>query len=277
MTKLSRSKESLKRALKKMRLFGLAARLYQGYTLAPEMWSSVRSRWLGKLDTTSELPVPPPELVSLVAGINDIPWFLQGGQLAFDSIQETLHRCGVTPNDLGKVLDFGCGCGRVIRYWRSVDGVKVFGTDYNPALIKWCKRNLAFASFKVNNLNPPLNYKDNEFDLVYALSVFTHLSEPLQFAWMNELRRVIRPGGYLLITAHGKVYIDQLSETERIDYDKGDLVVREETSSGSNYCAAFHPDGYIRNKLANGFTVVDFVPEGAKGNPRQDLYLLQKS
>jgi len=222
------------------------------------------------------LAVPPPDLLFLVAGTTDVPWFLDSGKLAFESIRECLRRCGVPPDELRNVLDFGCGCGRVIRYWRRANQVRLFGTDYNSKLITWCKSNLPFATFSLNDFSPPLNYSDHEFDFVYALSVFTHLSERLQFAWMDELRRVIRPGGYLLITTHGNAYLDQLSLAEREEYQNNKLVVRHVESAGSNHCGAFHPELYVRRELTAGFTLLDFIPEGAKGNPRQDLYLLKK-
>ena len=55
-------------------------------------------------------------------------------------------------------------------------------------------------------------------------------------------------------------------------------VVVASERAGSNACAAFHPETYVRGTLAPaaGLEVVDFVPEGATGNPRQDTYLLRK-
>jgi len=67
------------------------------------------------------------------------------------------------------------------------------GTDYNPQLINWCKPNLCFAQFEVNGLSPPLVYEEEQFDLIYALPVFTHLPEDLQLAWMSELSGFLGP------------------------------------------------------------------------------------
>jgi ubiquinone/menaquinone biosynthesis C-methylase UbiE len=64
-----------------------------------------------------------------------------------------------------------------------------------------------FAQFEVNGLAPPLAYEANHFDFIYALSVFTHLPESLQTAWMSELARVLKPGGYLLMTTHRECYL----------------------------------------------------------------------
>ena len=95
---------------------------------------------------------------------------------------------------------------------------------------------------------------------------------------LNEFRRVVAPGGYLIISTHGRRYLDRLSAAERDRFDSGHLVVKGNvTSPGSNACSAYHPEQYVRDHLARGFDVVDFRPEGATGNPRQDLYLLRKS
>src|SRR5450631_4190233 len=78
------------------------------------------------------LPIPPASLRFAVAGTASISWFLEAGALAFDSNRETLARNGVAVEKLGSVLDFGCGCGRVLRRWHSVAGPTVSGCDYNP-------------------------------------------------------------------------------------------------------------------------------------------------
>ena len=66
------------------------------------------------------LPVPPPQLRMRVAGTPDLDWFLEGGRLGEQSIRAALGRYGVAVEELGALLDFGCGCGRVTRRWRGV-------------------------------------------------------------------------------------------------------------------------------------------------------------
>jgi len=222
------------------------------------------------------LPVPPRRLIVRVAGTASTAWFLEGGRLGAETIREVLARRGRPVEELGAMLDFGCGCGRVTRYWAALDGTDVRGTDASAAAVEWCRRNLAFARFETNGLAPPLPYGDAGFDLVYALSVFTHLTEELGLAWAAELDRVLRPGGFLLVTTHGERYRPRLSSSERERFDAGELVVRRPEAAGSNLCAAFHPGAYVQETLAGRLEAVEFVPEGAKGNPYQDLHLLRK-
>ena len=93
---------------------------------------------------------------------------------------------------------------------------------------------------------------------------------------MDELRRVLAPGGYLLLSFHGAAYLDVLTDDERREFQSGRLVVVRDGPPGSNLCAAYHPEPYVREVLAAGFSIVDLVVEGATGNPRQDLLLLRK-
>ena len=222
------------------------------------------------------LPLPPPKLRTAVAGTPDARWFLESGQRAADSIRAALAAQDVAVESLASMLDFGCGCGRVTRYWSALDGVAVSGTDRNPRLVRWCSKHLPFARFQVNQLEPPLAFGDMSFEFVYALSVFTHLPLDSQHRWIAELHRVLRPGGYLLVTTHGAAYRPQLNENERRAFDEGEVVVRRPSLAGTNLCATFHPETYIRTKLAPQFDLVHFEPEGATGNPHQDLVLLRR-
>ena len=195
--------------------------------------------------------------------------------MAEKSIRAAVERAGTRLEELGAILDFGCGCGRVVRRLATLPG-DVHGSDFNAAAIAWCEQNLPFARFGDNDLAPPLRYGSESFDLVYALSVLTHLPVDLQHAWVEELSRVLRPGGLLLVTTHGERYLERLSADERAAFARGEVVVRFEQVAGTNLCTAFHPPAYVRETLAHGLEVVDFVPEGAEGNPHQDLFLLRK-
>lgn len=221
----------------------------------------------------SKIPIPPAKLIMLVVGHSDIQEFMRGGSRAVETINAILTKNGIDINQFKTMLDFGCGCGRVLRHWHSLKKTAVFGTDYNPQLIEWCRQNLKFAAFGENQLLPPLVYESGSFDFLYALSVFTHLPEEAQQLWISELARVVKPGKYLLITTHGETYYNLLSASERADYDAGKLVVRYQDVAGTNMCSTFQSQENVRRTLAKGFEVVDFIPKVHQG---QDVYLLKK-
>jgi len=221
------------------------------------------------------LPVPPAHLIVRVAGTPDVAWFLESGRLAAESIRDALVHAGKRIEELGSILDFGCGCGRVIRNWAHLDA-QVAGSDLSGEAIDWCRDNLRFARFETNGLSPPLAFDDASFDLAYALSVLTHLPEAIQYEWMDELHRVTRPGAFVLLTTHGERYLERLDDEERRRFGAGELVVRWGELPGTNLCTTFHPPAWVRARLLpRGFEEVAFVPEGASGNPYQDLFLLR--
>ncbi|MGZ4358016.1 MAG: class I SAM-dependent methyltransferase [Gaiellaceae bacterium] len=253
-------KRSVLRMLQRLGLVGPAFRAY-------EMVVALRP---ARVRPTDGLPLPPRRLMVRVAGTADGDWFLRSGKAAYDTV---VSHVPVDASDA--VLDFGCGCGRVLRYWRDHTG-PVAGCDRDDAAVAWCAHNLLFTRVERNSLAPPLPFAEATFDLVYALSVFTHLTEELQTAWRDELRRVLRPGGRLFATTHGRSYLPRLEEPERARFERGQLVVRWHELPGSNLCSAYHPEAYVRETLAHGFELVGLEPEGARGNPTQDVVVLRK-
>jgi SAM-dependent methyltransferase len=236
-----------------------------------------------RLDSEDGLPLPPPEVLRLVAFSQKRPksWpgyygrFLESGARGVRSIRAIVARAGVELEELGSILDFGCGCGRVMRHWRGLAGPELRGCDYNPYLVRWCQANLPFAAFDLNTLQPELPYDDDRFDLLYAISIFTHLDETLQLPWMSELTRVVKPGGLLLLSFSGQARIHELGAQERERFEAGELVVRHAELAGTNACSAYHPERYVRETLAAGLGIVDLVPDGAE-DVHQDALLLKK-
>jgi SAM-dependent methyltransferase len=225
------------------------------------------------------LPLPPPELISQVAGASTGEQFFELGARGRAVIADAVRRSGADLDAMEAILDFGVGCGRVARHWRGAS-FQVYGCDYNPVLVDWCRHNLPHVRAQANKLNPPLPYGDERFDLVYALSVFTHLDEAQQLSWIAELRRVTKPGGLVLFTTHGPSFPhgDESFSTPEIAarLDRGELVVFAADHAGRNMCAALHPREWVEANMLDGFECVEYVERGAEMNGGQDLYLLRR-
>lgn len=260
----------LTRPLERLGLLGPASMLYGELAYRRSL------RGAGPSPAGDGLPLPSPRLIFLVAHTADAGWYLESGELAARSLSGLLERNGLRLEERRAILDFGCGCGRVIRRLASLAGPSLAGSDLNRAAVAWCAAHLPFARFVRNGLAPPLPFGAGELDLVYALSVFTHLPETLQRDWMDELARVLEPGGHLVLSTHGERYLERLDAAERARFGAGEIVVRRGRIAGSNLCTAFHPERAVRERLARRFEVVDLVPVGALGNPHQDLWLLRR-
>lgn len=257
-------------------LRALAHRIYNRYKYLTDFHILSKNARFINQGAPDGLPLPSPLLVCLVSGHHDLETFYNSGLQGADDIRSTLERNGLNINAFESILDFGCGCGRIMRHWKRLYGPRLYGTDYNPFLVKWCQKNLAFAEFKINKLTQRLEYEEGKFDFIYAVSVFTHLTEDLQKFWINELKRIVRACGYILITVHGRNRLHQLTGKERYEFESGKLVMLGGKYPGNNICAAYHPEQYVRQSLAKGLTIVDFIAGGAKGS-NQDIFLLRKS
>jgi len=267
-SRLHSARNATLRALDRMSLLAPAYRAY-------ERVRSVRGSEDDEVDAGG-LPVPPRRLRVEVAGTPGLEWFLESGKQQADIIRSAAERNDAPLEASGSLLDFGCGCGRVLRHWAGLDGTEIHGSDYNEQLAGWCAANLPFVTASVNQLAPPLRYEDGQFDLVYAISVFTHLPHDLERAWIDELSRITAPGGLLLLTTHGDSYADRLDPDERVRYDSGESVVRWPSVAGSNLCTTFHPESYIRTRLAPALELLEHMPGGTVGSRQQDLVVLRK-
>jgi SAM-dependent methyltransferase len=223
-----------------------------------------------------DAPIPPSSLLLVTAATPDVEWFLKTGEATASAFRDALSSIGRPIESFAAVLDFGCGCGRVLRQWRGVAGPAFFGTDYNPRLVQWCQRSVHNACVSKNELTPPLTYDAGTFDLVYAVSVFTHLPEAMQNVWLVEIQRIMRPGGILLATLSGEGDLIRTTPAEQDRFRKGELVVIDGGYAGTNMCGAYHPQSYVRRAWSQYFKVLSFIPEGAKGSPHQDLYVLER-
>jgi SAM-dependent methyltransferase len=172
------------------------------------------------------------------------------------------------------ILDWGCGPARIIRHLPGLIGDgNFYGTDYNRQSIAWCSANFTDIYFHSNDLMPGLVYEKELFDLVYGISIFTHLSEEAHEAWLNELIRVLKPGGILFITLHGKSFRDKLTPKEVLGFDANELVVRGQVTEGHRTFTAFHPEQWVRIWTLS-LTVIRHIP-GEEG--QQDVWILKKA
>ena len=154
-----------------------------------------------------------------------------------------------------RVADWGCGLARVLRHLPA--RYERTGFDYNARAIEWCTDHVNEARFFHNGLMPPLPASAASFDALYALSVFTHLSEEAHDAWIHDIARVLAPGGVFLGAFHTKLAPDQLLPEELARFDAGKLVVRGRVKEGSRTYVAYHPESWLRHHLFHGWEILE--------------------
>jgi SAM-dependent methyltransferase len=141
-------------------------------------------------------------------------------QQAFSFYRYVSSACQINQTSEPRILDFGGGWGRVSRFFlRDTKPERIYIAETREYAIE-CLRATGDLSHVIHNQPlPPISGLTEQFDLAYAYSVFSHLSEEYFHAWINYLLGVLRPGGYLAFTTRGQFFINHLEHLHK-DTDK---------------------------------------------------------
>ena len=155
-------------------------------------------------------PLPPSRLRAR-AGSPGAGQFRDGGRQTADEIERVLAQVDRRLPEFERVLDWGCGAGRVISQLipRGGAGAVFHGCDVDAEAVAWALQHHPDARFAVSRPLPPLPFEGVSFDLIYSISILTHLDEAQQLAWLAELARVTAPGGLTLLSVHGEHAFEQ--------------------------------------------------------------------
>ena len=114
--------------------------------------------------------------------------------------RQLLDRFGERVRDVGPACDLGCGPGQVARYLHE-RGVRVVGVDLSPAMVGHARRlnpGIEFAQGDARSLD----VGDGAWGGIAAFYSLIHIPPPEWAGVLGELRRVLRPGGTLLLALH---------------------------------------------------------------------------
>ncbi|CAB4940136.1 unannotated protein [freshwater metagenome] len=204
-------------------------------------------------------PVPPAELCRRI-----------GTEGALDQVQERFLSQGA---DLRRriesmlpsgwswegrtALDFGCGSGRVLRHFipEGLSGNRLLGCDIDRDGVAWINSHLQppLEAFTVKE-TPGLPLADGAVDLIWAASVFTHITDHWA-GWLLELRRVLRPDGVLIASFLGR----NMGERFLGEWDE-DRTGMNVIAMGNPWHlggpAVFHSEWWLRSHWGRAFEVV---------------------
>jgi SAM-dependent methyltransferase len=227
-------------------------------------------------------PMPALHQMARVIGAPSDFNFRMGGYTAFRALERAVRETtGEELTAYPRVLDWGCGCGRVSRFYLPLPGVRVAGVDVDPENVGWCRANLPGGVWDVVPLRPPTGLPAAGFDLAFGVSVFTHLGEPEQFAWLAELRRVVRPGGLALMTFHGEASLvwSRLSAGRYTELRRGGFCEQPnplydaDLGEADYYRDVFHTTEYVRREWGKYFEVLAIMPTRVA---HQDLAVMRR-
>lgn len=244
-------------------------------------------------------PFPPVELRRLTAA-EELEIFLWTGLKDLEQIMTLYQRNrSAADPDRPTILDFGCGCGRMIRFLSHVaDRYSVYGCDVNESLVSWCKESLTGIQVTQSNPSSPSPYQDRMFNLIYSLSIFTHLPEERASEWLSEMHRILASEGILIITTHGLSALETIRDSEVhqrmfglernqvinitthleqnsfvfLEYSRDCL---QQVQAGDEYGSTFiHPRYIYENWDNEMFKLLQHLPGALRG--WQDIVVLQR-
>ncbi len=162
-----------------------------------------------------------------------------------------------------RVLDFGCGAGRVLRHFAPEAAIaQLWGCDVHEPSVDWMRRHLcpplhAFHSGEA----PPLDQPDASFDLVWALSVFYQITDQWS-AWLAEIHRVLGDGGLFLATFKGEGVSQSPAFEPWIEDCVGMNLVAPGRGWDRGRAMVQHSPWWITDHWGRGFDVVSMHPFG---------------
>jgi SAM-dependent methyltransferase len=156
-----------------------------------------------------------------------------------------------------RVLDFGCGAGRTLRHFLTeAEQGELWGADIDRASIQWLTENLSPPLHLRRNLaDPPLDLGYGSFDLAWAISVFTHLTDS-SIPWLLELHKLLKPGGLLIATYMGR-WNSEVFTHEPWDEDRvGMNVLRRDQGWDDGGPVVLMSDWWVHEHWGRAFEIV---------------------
>jgi SAM-dependent methyltransferase len=250
-----------------------------GYDVFPERNTEEQDFYF----LTGDLPLPEDVRRQRIGQPSEDAFHVAGGTI-YAKMQQTLRsRFGKGYDDFASILDWGCGCGRVLRHFVARTKTPITGIEIDRDNLRWCSEHYPSAVFREGRLEPPLDLPADSFDLIFGISVFTHLSEEMQHAWLAELRRITRPGGLVLMTVVGDVgwfrnrfslaQFQAWKTTGFIDVGS-DTILDGQIGRTEYYRLVYHDAAYVLRQWRKHFRIVDLIPGHC--NCYQDLVVMQK-
>lgn len=227
-------------------------------------------------------PVPPRRLRARV-GEPGVVAFRESGRRVAEELERLLADAGRPLDTFEAIWDFGAGSGRVVTQLELTPDQKVAASDVDAEACRWLAANHPIAA-EPSSSTPPAPFESNSFDLVMAVSVFTHLNEADQDLWLAEVGRVLRPGGLAMLSVMGPDLLAAYRQGRRpgmtsaqrnllgsVPLEEAGIVFAEEPTEGrwdatrypgtsASYGLTFHHESYVREHWSRYLNMIDIVP-----------------
>ncbi len=183
------------------------------------------------------------------------------------------------PGDMN-ILEWGCGVARMTRHIPALvtAGSTVVGADINASMINWNTRHINKIQFLTTAYYPPTSFCNGQFNIVFGLSVFTHIELECQQAWLDEIHRILSPKGLFVFTTHGAAYECHLGKMEKEVLKEQGAYTIFYKRKGHRMMSTYNRYENLLAVVCTHFEVLEYscgasYPEKVGG---QDLWIVQK-
>ncbi len=181
----------------------------QAFELTPET-KEIAARYAAQLNVSPEL-APTDHLLGFLINMlgkeKAIAEYFSGGHRDAQQVMRLVDRCEAT-RPVGSVLEFASGYGRVTRHLTAAIGKrKLIASDIHIEACDFIRS--TFGCETRHSSSEPADLKLGDgFDLVFVLSLFSHLPPKSFGGWLSALSRKVGKNGFLMFTTHGEASME---------------------------------------------------------------------
>ena len=242
-------------------------------------WSKLKYSFANNRYKTKNPGIPlPPAYFLYETYMPDYERYMDDGRVAAQEIIDWTIR--YIPGSPVMIMEWGCGVARIVRHLPAIlqERAGISACDINEKMINWDRENIQGIEFSRINLFPPTMYTPGQFNIVYAISVFTHIDGREHMSWIMEMHRILMQGGIFLFTTHGKNFYHQLAGNElKLLADEG-YFTRSYPDKGHRMMTTYNEADHFRTMVSACFEVLEFhdgqVDHEKTGG--QDLWIIRK-
>jgi SAM-dependent methyltransferase len=179
---------------------------------------------------------------------NPVREYLSDGWRTLSELILLLDQAGASLTHMERVLEFAAGFGRFTRHLVKAIPGKVTCADVLPGTVEFLREQFHVDAFYSRHDPARITYP-RQYDLVFVLSLFTHLPVHMWSQWLTNLARAVRPGGLLVLSVHNEALAPHLGIT--FGADGTHFVASSESPSlaGSVYGTTFTTRRYVETAI----------------------------
>lgn len=177
--------------------------------------------------------------------------YLSDGWRTMVELQEVLDIFGLSVGRCKSFLEFACGHGRFTRHLaRSLNQGQLTVSDVVPGSVDFLRGHLGVKGF-YSSTNPVALQIPERYDVIFVLSLFSHLPASVWQAWFKVLHAALLPGGLLIFSTHG----EKCARLEGVDLGEHNYKFFSSSEStaldGATYGCAYAGLDYVKNAVTD--------------------------